>query len=213
MTTVEPAPAAGQPPALLIAGTAVALAVALTLLGALGWPSPERTLSGWQVADVPASTSALVSAAALVCLTVAALLARPAGWRAPVGAAVWWALAVASAFAGAWNDLFFAALATSGDGAVIPVFDGFFTFTPALVAALVTIPQGRVVQLRAGLSTAVVSLPLLALSWALYGAPAGFGRAVTGTLLTTGFFGVLPLAVALALTVPLNPRRGPALAH
>jgi len=119
---------------------------------------------------------------------------------------VWWALAVASAFAGAWNDLFFAALATSGDGAVIPVFDGFFTFIPALVVSLAAIPAGRRAQLRAGMGTAVVGVPLQALGWSLYAAPEGFLSAALGSLWPAAFFGVAPVAVALALTVPLNPR-------
>ncbi len=52
----------------MVAATA-ALTCAAAVLGALvAWPSPERTTSGWQVADVPASTAGLVLGTAGVCL-------------------------------------------------------------------------------------------------------------------------------------------------
>jgi hypothetical protein len=112
-------------------------------------------------------------------------------------------------FAHGWNDLYKAALADPDGGAIIPVFDGFFTFVPALVVALAAIPTGRHAQLRAGLGTAVVGVPLMALGWALYAAPDGYLSASLGSLWPTAFFGVAPVAVALALTVPLNPRSAP----
>jgi len=186
----------------------VVLTALAAVAGALGWPVPERTSSGWQVAGVPADLLALVVGAGVVCLAVAAAVTRP--WRLPLPvAAVWWLLGLVAVFAHAWNDLYSAALSI-GDGPIIPVFDGFFTFLPALVVALVAIPTGRWSQLRAGLGTAVVGVPLHALGWSLYGAPDGFAAGALGALWPTAFFGVAPVAVALALTVPLNPRTAPA---
>lgn len=203
-----PAPPPRSPwrtPLLLVAATLV-LTVLATLVGALDWEAPRRTLSGWQVADVPAGLAVAVVATGLVCLAVGAALTRPEQLGRPV-AVVWWLLGVLAVAAHVWNDLYFAAL--GGDpsfGPIIPVFDGFFTFLPALVVALVAIPRGRAQQLRAGLGTAVIGVPLLALGWALYDSSSGFAGAVGPTL----FFGVAPVAVALALTVPLNSRVTPA---
>ena len=204
-----PPPGAAEPgrrDLFVLAGTAVALAVVAALVGARGWPTPERTLSGWQVDAVPTSLLVLLAVAALLSLGVAAVLTRP--WELPVPAAiVWWLLCLAAVFALGWNDLYLAALA--GPGGVIPVLDGFFTFLPALLVALAAIPAGRPAQLRAGLGTAVVGLPLMALGWALYGALDGFGSAVLGSLWSTAFFGVAPVAVALTLAVRLNRRTAP----
>ena len=192
----------------LLGGAAVVLAVLAALVGARGWPRPDRTSSGWQVADVSTSLLVLLAVASVVCVAVAAVLTRP--WQLPWPvAAVWWLFALVAVFAHGWNNLYFAALADPGGGAIIPVFDGFFTFIPALVVALAAIPTGRHAQLRAGLGTAVVGVPLLALGWAVYSAPGGYLSASLGSLWPTAFFGVAPVAVALALTVPLNPRSTP----
>jgi hypothetical protein len=194
---VTPPPRTAPRPLLVgvVAGGLTALAA---LAGALGPPAPQRTPSGWQVTDVPAGLLALIVGTALGCLVVAAVVARPWSWSAPQAAAVWWTLATLSAFAGAWNALYFAALG-GGGGAVIPVFDWLFTFAPALLAALAARRRGRTTQLRAGLSTAVVSLPMLALGWALYAASEGFARGLGGGLYSSLVFGVVPLALALVL--------------
>ena len=64
-------PAAGP---VTVAAVAVVLTCAAAALGALpDWPAPVRTLSGWQVTDVPRATLALVVAAAGT-LRVTALL-------------------------------------------------------------------------------------------------------------------------------------------
>lgn len=181
------------------------LAVVASLVGARGWPGPARTSSGWQVADVPASLLVLLACAAALCVGVAATLTRP--WQLPLPVAVVWVLfALIAVFAHGWNDLYLAAMADPGGGALIPVFDGFFTFIPALLVALAAIPAGRRAQLRAGVGTAVVGVPLQALGWSLYAAPEGYLPASLGSLWPAFFFGVLPVAVALALTVPLNSR-------
>jgi hypothetical protein len=182
------------------------LALLAAVVGALGWTAPQRTLSGWQLADVPASLAIAVTGTGLICLAVAAALTRPRRFGLRV-AVVWWVLALVALAAHVWNDLYYAALGADPDwGPIIPVFDGFFTFVPALVVALVAIPRGRAQQLRAGLGTAVVGVPMLTLGWALYLAGNGFLASALGSLWPAAFFGVAPVAVALALTVPLNSR-------
>lgn len=213
MTAPHPAAPTPHGPwrsSVLLAAATVALTAAAAVVGALRWPAPERTLSGWQVADVPASLLVVVVATGLLCLVVGALLTRPTE-LGPAVAAVWWALGLVAVSAHVWNDVFFAAIGADPDwGPIIPVFDGFFTFVPALVVALVAIPRGREQQLRAGLGTAVVGVPMLALGWALYRSSDGIAAAAAGALWPAFFFGVLPVAVALALTVPLNTRVTPA---
>ena len=177
----------------------VVLTCATTVLGALvAWPPPTRTTSGWQVADVPASTAGLVVGTAVLCLVVAAALVRP--WSLPgrTVAVTWSLMALASAGALAWNALYSAALSAVAFGAVIPVFHWLFTFVPALVVGLATRAAGPRGQLRATLGTAVVTLPLFALGWALLSPDAL--DAVLGTLWTTAVLGVVPLVVAVAAT-------------
>jgi hypothetical protein len=200
---------AGRRDAFRLGAAALALTVLASAVGALGWAAPERTPSGWQIADVPGDLLALVVISGIACLAVAALLARPWSWRAPVAAVVWWALGLATVLALVWNDLYVAALGTADDGPVIPVFDWMFTFVPALVAALVTRRRGRPAQLRAGLGTAVVSLPMVALGWALYSAPDGFVAGLGDGLYTAAVFGVVPLVIALASTVRTDRRTTP----
>ena len=208
-----PGPAAPPPPPgspgprdlSVLGGAALVLALLLAVLGALGWPAPERSASGWQVADVPASLLVLVIAAGVVCLVIAAVLTRP--WQLPAPVAVlWWSFGLTAVFAHGWNDLYLAALADPDGGALIPVFAGFFTFIPAVVVGGAAGRAGRPVQLRAGLGTAVVGVPLMALGWSLYGAPEGVGSAVLNSLGSTAFFGVAPVAVALALATRLGPQ-------
>ncbi len=183
----------------MVAATA-ALTCAAAVLGALvAWPSPERTTSGWQVADVPASTAGLVLSTAGVCLALAGALVRPSSLPGRTAPVTWWCTALASAFALAWNALYSAALSAVVVGAVIPVLHWLFTFVPALVVGLGTRTTGPRAQLRATLGTAVVSLPLLALGWALLGSSGGT-VAVLGALYSTGLLGVVPLAVAIAIT-------------
>ena len=55
----------------LLGGAAVVLAVLAALVGARGWPRPDRTSSGWQVADVPTSLLVLLAVVAVaLALTV-----------------------------------------------------------------------------------------------------------------------------------------------
>jgi hypothetical protein len=70
-------------------------------------------------------------------------------------------------------------------------------FGPALLAPLAALRSDRPTQLRAGLSTAVVSLPLLALGWSLLTAPRGVASAVAGGLYSAAVFGVVPLVLGL----------------
>ena len=197
MTTGTPTTASAGSGPVVAAG--VVLTCATTVLGALvAWPSPARTTSVWQVADVPASTAGLVAGAAVLCLVVAAALVRPGSLPGRTAGVTWSLLALASAGALAWNALYCAALSAGAFGAVIPVFHWLFTFVPALVVGLATRAAGPRGQLRATLGTAVVTLPLFALGWALLSPDAL--DAVLGTLWTTAVLGVVPLVVAVAAT-------------
>ncbi|MGY1749405.1 hypothetical protein [Modestobacter sp. SYSU DS0511] len=196
-----------HPGPLPLAVAAVLLTAAVGVVGSLDWPAPERTLSGWQVTDVPASLLALVIGTALVCLAVAVALTRPWALGSTVAAATWGALAVVSAFAQGWNDLYFAALG-GGEGPVVPVFDWLFTFVPVLLVGVAARPLGRRAHLRATVGMGALTLPMLALGWALY-ADAGIAEALFGSLYAAAVFGVVPLLIALAITLPRNRRSTP----
>lgn len=198
MTTGTGTTTSGVGPTGVVTAAAVLTGVAAVVGALVPWPSPERTGSGWQVADVPPSTAGLVLGAAVVCLALAGALARP--WSLPgrAAAVTWWVLALASAAALTWNALYSAALSAVDSGAVIPVFDWLFTFVPALVVGLATRAAGRRAQLHATLGTAVVTLPLFALGWALLSSDVL--DAVLGALWTTAVLGVVPLLVAIAVS-------------
>lgn len=200
MTTGTPTTAtAGSGP---VVQASILLTCATTVLGAaVPWPSPARSTSGWLVADVPASTAGLVAGAAVLCLVVAGTLVRTGSLPGRAAAVTWWMLALASAGALAWNALYSAALSAVAFGAVIPVFHWLFTFVPALVVGLATRAAGPRAQLRATLGTAVVTLPLFALGWALLD-PSGGLAGVPGTLRVTSILGVVPLLLAIAAARP-----------
>jgi hypothetical protein len=193
-------PAGSRPRTVVLGAVAVGLTVAGCLVGALGWPVPERTTSGWQVAAVPGSLLVLVIGAAVVSLAVGTLLVRPTSLRSPVATVTWWSLGLASGFAQVWNDLYAAAL--GGGGAVIPVLGWLFTFTPALLMGWVTRRSGRAAHLRATVGTGVVTLPMVGLGWALYASSEGVPAGPLSGLWSTGILGVLPLLVAVAMTRP-----------
>jgi hypothetical protein len=197
MTTVDRPTAAWQPPAVL-GGVAVVLSALACLLGALRWPVPTRTTSGWQVADVSPSLLAVVAGTGVVCLVVAAVLVRPLTLGSRLVAAAWGLLTVASVLAQVWNDLYLAALADTGG--VIPVFTWVFTFLPALLVGLVARRHGWAVHLRATVGVAIVTLPMLALGWALAAQSERLWHALAGGLYTAAVFGVLPLLAAGYLT-------------
>jgi hypothetical protein len=205
---VTASPARPAPPALL-AGAAVVLAVAASLAAALGWPLPERTLSGWQVADVPASLLTLIVGVAVVCLVVASALVRAGSLGSRTATWTWRAVGVLAAAALVWNDLYFAAL--NGGGAIIPVFDWLFAFVPALILGVTTRGLGRPAQLRAVLGTAVITLPLLGLGWAVTGEGGAVLEGLAEGMYAAAIFGVVPLVIAYAITrAPAN--RTPVLA-
>ncbi|MBY3554932.1 class-II aminoacyl-tRNA synthetase family protein [Modestobacter lapidis] len=197
MTTLERPTASWRSPALL-AGVAVALTAAACLVGALDWPLPTRTTSGWQVADVAPSLLGMVIAVGVVSLVIAAVLVRPRTLGSPAVAATWWVMVVASVLAQTWNDLYFAALA--GTGGIIPIFDWLFTFVPALVVGLVARRHGRGVHLRATIGTGLVTLPMLGLGWALASQADTPAATLAGGLYTATVFGALPLVVAVLIT-------------
>ncbi|TWH72590.1 hypothetical protein JD78_01106 [Modestobacter roseus] len=201
------APSTAPPSPLSLGAAAVLLTAAAGVVGSLDWPAPRRTMSGWQVADVPTSLLALVVGTALVCLTVAATLTRPWALGSTTAAATWVVLAAASTFAQGWNDVYFAALG-SGEGPVIPVFDWLFTFVPVLLVGVAARPLGRRAHLRATLGMGTLVLPLLALGWALYD-DGGILETLLGSLYAAAVFGVVPLLIALAITLPRNRRATP----
>ena len=199
---------AGRRDRFVLGGAVLVLSVAAAVVGALGWPSPARTSSGWQVAEVPTSLLILLLGAGLLCLAVAAALSRP--WQLPWPiTVVWWLFGLIAIGAHTWNDLYFAAMADPLGGNMIPVFDGFFTFLPALVVGLAAIPAGPRAQLRAGLGTAVVGVPLLTLGWSLFSAPQGFWSAAVYSLWPGALFGVAPVVVAVAFCLRLTHRPTP----
>jgi hypothetical protein len=199
--------AGGRDP-FVLGGAVLALSLAAAAVGALGWPSPTRTSTGWQVAEVPTSLLVLLLGAGLVCLAVAAVLSRP--WQLPwPSAVVWWLFGVVAIAAHTWNDLYYAALADPLGGAVIPVLDWLFTFVPALAVGLAAVPAGRPGQLRVGLGTAVVGVPLLTLGWSLFGAPQGFLPAALSSLWPGALLGAVPVVVALAICLRLTHRPAP----
>ncbi|MCZ2828083.1 hypothetical protein O2W14_04445 [Modestobacter sp. VKM Ac-2986] len=206
MTSRRPHVAAGlgRREAFGLGGAALALTVLAAVVGALGWPSPARTTSGWQVADVPPSLLALLAGAGALCLGVAAVLTRP--WQLPAPVAVgWWLVGLLAVLLHGWDSAHLAALADPDGGAVIPVFNWLFTALPALVVGLIARPAGRPAQLRAVLGTAVVGVPLTALSWSLYAAPEGLLPAALGSLWPTAVLGAAPVAAVLALLPRTDP--------
>ncbi|MFQ1002347.1 hypothetical protein [Modestobacter sp. SSW1-42] len=204
MSTRMRAASAPAPPVWAVALVALLLTGAAAAVGSRGWPAPERVLSGWQVADVPPSTLILVVAAALICLAAGAALARPTTLPKRA-AATWWLLTVASALALSWNALFSAAM-SADDGPVIPVFHWLFTLVPALVVGLQLREMRARTQLRAAVGTAVITLPLFALGWALLVGGEGWS-AVPGTLRVTAILGLVPLLLALAVARPWTAAR------
>ncbi|MGY1634871.1 hypothetical protein ACI784_24480 [Geodermatophilus sp. SYSU D01186] len=182
-----------------VGGVAAVLTVAAAVVGALPWPSPERTRSGWQVADVPPSLWGLVVGAALLCLVAAGLLVRPRSLPGRLAPVTFWLVCLASVFALGWDALYAAALSDGTSGAVIPVFHWLFTSVPAFVVGLAVRDAGPRTQLRATLGTAVVTLPLFTLGWALL-APPWASDTARDALLTTAVLGVVPLSLAVALT-------------
>ena len=85
------------------------------------------------------------------------------------------------------------------------------TFVPALVVGLVTRRHGRAAHLRATLGTAIVTVPLLGLGWAITGEGGDVPGALIDSLHSAVVFGAVPLLFAILLT--WGPRTGtPALA-
>jgi hypothetical protein len=196
MSTVERPRAAWHLPAL--GGVAVVLTALAALVGSVRWPTPTRTTSGWQVADVAPSLLVAVAGTGLACLVVAALVMTPRTLGSPLVAATWWATAVASVAAQVWNDLYFAAMADTGG--IIPVSTWLFTFVPALVVGLVARRHGPAAHRRALAGIAVVTQRMLALGWALAAQSERLWHALASGLHTAVFFGVLPLVAAAHLT-------------
>jgi hypothetical protein len=193
-------PAAERSPRPLV-GALTVLTAGAVLLGRLPWPRPERTPSGWQVTAVPGSLWALMIGSGLVCLTAGMLVTRrPARFRVrtPLGGG-WGALVLLAASALVWHGLHSAAVSATEPGPVIPVFLWLFTFAPALLAAGLFTRRDHSERRAAALGTGVVTVPLLALSWALLD-PSGLSLGSVGrAVYDTAVFGIAPLALAVAL--------------
>ncbi|WP_448612931.1 hypothetical protein [Modestobacter sp. URMC 112] len=189
----------------VLAGAAAALTVLACLAGALGWPLPRG--EGWQPTGVAPDLLALVTGTALVCAAAAAALVRPAGLGGLPTVLSWWAVLLGSAVAGAWYDLTLAALARDADGAFIPVLDWLLPAAPAVLAARLVRRRGRATQLRAVLGTAVLSVPVLGLGWAVARAGEGFGAALGGGLWSAVLLGAVPVAAVLVFVGTRPPGR------
>jgi hypothetical protein len=191
----------------LVAGV---LTLGAAVVGTAPWPLPAQG-PGWRVADVPPSLLVLVLGTAGICLAVAGVLVRPASLPGRLAPPLWWLAVLAAAFALGWNALHSAALSDLVVGAVLPVLDWLFTFLPAAVVGLATRRAGLRAQLRAMLGTAVVTVPLFTLGWALLDSSPGV-VGVLEALHGGSLLGVLPvlLAVAGARAVAAEADEGPA---
>jgi hypothetical protein len=182
----------------LLGVTVATLSAAALAGGSRRWPLPERISDGWRVTAVPASLAVFLAAVAVCCLGLAAALTLDALTGAGRAATVvWWVVVLAAAAGSAWHALLLAAQARAGEP-VVPVLDWALPLVPALVAGCAGIGAGARGALVAALGTGVVSLPLTALGWALYGSrgsATAFGAPVTLTV----WLGALPLVFAAAL--------------
>ncbi|MGY1616393.1 hypothetical protein ACI797_06560 [Geodermatophilus sp. SYSU D00691] len=181
-----------------IAGTTVALAVVLALLGAQDWPLPGRTADG--VTDVPSSLVQFLVVCAGLCLWAAGRVTRPARtFRSPAAASVWWAVVAAAAFVSLTAAVSLASWGGFGAHPADLLVRWTVPFVPALLAGVLARRDGRAARLRAALGTGVVTLPLFALGWALLASPAGIPLPASEVLSTTLLAGVAPFAVAVAM--------------
>ena len=182
----------------VLAGAVAALTVCACLAGARGWPLPRASGAGWQLTGVAPGLLALVTGTALVCAAAAAALVRPATLGGVPTVVTWWAVLLGSAVAGVWYDLTLAALARDADGAFIPVLDWLLPVAPAVLAALLVRRRGRATRLRAVLGTAVLTVPVLGLGWAVARSGEGFGAGLGGGLWSAVLLGAVPVAAVLA---------------
>ena len=184
-----------------LAATAV-LTVAAIVLGQRDRAVPERVRGGFEVAAVPSSLTALVLGLTATCLLVgAAVTLRDAALRPRDRALlVWLAVSLLAAAALIWNALVLAANAQLETGPVIPILHWAFTFVPALLTGFVARGLGAGRAVAAALGTGVVTLPLFGLGWSLLSARETVTTGIGNSLWNTAFFGVLPLAIAAAIT-------------
>ena len=113
----------------------------------------------------------------------------------------WAALVLLAGAALVWNALYAAALSAqpTGPGPVIPIFDWLLTFLPALVAGRLFTRRPRSQRRTGALGTGIVTVRLLALSWALVDSSEDFFVGVAGAAWDTAVFGIAPLAGGIAL--------------
>jgi hypothetical protein len=150
----------------------------------------------------------LVIGTSVGCLVVGSaitLRAAELSWRDPVMWS-WTALVLLGAAALVWNALYAAALsaASPGPGPVIPVFDWLFTFLPALVAGGLFARRPLSQRRTVAVGTGMVTVPLLALSWALLDSSGDLLQGVAGAVWDTAAFGIAPLAGGVKLAGALG---------
>ncbi|MEU2350782.1 hypothetical protein [Modestobacter sp. NPDC049651] len=179
----------------LLVPVTAGLTVLLALLGSQAWQLPTR--AGGGVTAVPQSLLTFLLLCAAVCVWAAGRLVRPddvLGSSAAVR--VWWLVVAGSAVVSVTAALSLASYAGSDERPGALAARCLVPLVPAVLAGLLARTDGRAARVRAALGTGVVTLPLLAVGWALLasGAPATTGDALGMTLLS----GVAPFAAAIA---------------
>ncbi|CCH90143.1 membrane protein of unknown function [Modestobacter italicus] len=170
-------------------------------------PAPEDSLVP---GPLPAEVLWLLLAVTVVGVVVAVLATGwsvPLAWRSRAGVA-WLVVLVLGAVAGVIDAAGVAINAPLASGPPIPVFHWLFTFLPAVFGAVVSrAPSGRG-RCAAALGTGVVTLPLLAMTWALSGVGPAPDRLADVVWLTVPL-GVVPLAIAALMAGGMGPGKSP----
>jgi hypothetical protein len=185
------------------------LTVLATLVGQRDWAVPERVLSGWQVTAVPAPLTVLLLVTTAVCLALGAVATLREGGLRPRDPVFlgWLVVSLLAAAALVWNALVMAADAEFETGALIPVLHWAFSFVPALLAGLAARRRGPATALAYALGTGVVTVPLFALGWSLFGSRDALAAGVGNALWSTLLLAVIPLALAALIAKNLSGDR------
>ena len=176
----------------LIAG----LTVVLALLGGQPWQLPGR--DGGGVADVPQSLLTFLLITAAVCVWVAGRVVRPQELLGSTGAVrLWWGLVAGAAVVSVTAALSLASYASGGGRPGELLVRSAVPLVPALLAGALARADGRTARIRVALGTGLVTVPLLALGWALL-ASAGSTAGLYDVLGMTLLAGAAPLLIAVA---------------
>jgi hypothetical protein len=180
-----------------IAATTVGLTVVVSLLGGQAWALPHR--DGGGVSAVPQSLLTFLLLCAAAGLWSAGRVVRPAQtFRSPDAARSWWVVVAAAAVIAVIADLSLASYAGTDQrpGGLLLRCAG--TLVPALLGGVLARQDGPAARVRAALGTGVVTVPLLALGWALLASPAASPAGTPDVLAMTSLAGVAPLGLAAA---------------